>query len=753
MPRSELDGCIDKRNIGAVVLEAAVVWAVLFAVLQGLFDGIFFSIFQLRDIDRARSLVQGHPIFFGPEMTGGGHLPGGFYYFLLAPAVAIGGWRAAWQWELVLLAAGGAWAWLFARRRFGVLPASLVLLSALTSQPTISAAGEFSNPSFIPLFVVSALILLCEAFGGPARGTRSAWRAFCLVCGVGIQLHATFLFILLSGIALQVCADRLDLPPLESADCLGGLIFFLIPLLPYGFWLACKKASIHVGQPDLPFTGTDQIVLRCFLKTRLSQIHPSDVRQCVRGLLNLMPTGSWIALLLIGAARSVAGPQTETVDPSASERRFSRNCSKILAVATAFAFLPCLIPVLADLRGMRYTACFTWPVSLLIGALAARRGRGFAFASGAGILAFAFAEAWGYRSAAHSLGANGFFWSVAGGVVLAALVCSKRRADPPLRLFPVIAALPLLIALGIASSAELDPGGLTPRTIAAVARRIREQTGWTYAEMRLRTVDVNIQKEWSPGLVYREVEAEQLGRGERKDEGIDGYFLGLSSQPMQGSRSVAAQPWPLGEDIDDAVSAGIRDGGIKLGLFFQYDGMNLVPYKIRDLERFPTHFHNRSDGYSLDASGLEPGEPNGESRRLTFNDCPWKDPVYDIVAEVRIAALGRGRWKVRIDWDGEPISQSSAWASPDWTERILNPYFGYSCGGAAKRIALAESIGFDNQAWLSGRGLLAPFERDFHVSCGGALGNPSVGYESVEAYSRDMSRSKLLPGKAGFIRM
>jgi hypothetical protein len=58
---------------------------------------VHFTIFQVRDFSRAMELVRGHPIFFGPEGTGGGILPGPLYSLLLAIPLGLGGgWWTVW---------------------------------------------------------------------------------------------------------------------------------------------------------------------------------------------------------------------------------------------------------------------------------------------------------------------------------------------------------------------------------------------------------------------------------------------------------------------------------------------------------------------------------------------------------------------------------------------------------------------------------------------------------------------------------
>ena len=64
------------KPAGAVLLLAAYFYlAIDIELSRQLID---FFIFQARDIDRAMRLLAGQPLFFGPEMTGGGNLPGPF---------------------------------------------------------------------------------------------------------------------------------------------------------------------------------------------------------------------------------------------------------------------------------------------------------------------------------------------------------------------------------------------------------------------------------------------------------------------------------------------------------------------------------------------------------------------------------------------------------------------------------------------------------------------------------------------------
>lgn len=746
-----------------VLLEALVIGSILFIVFQDLNDGIYFSIYQARDIDRAYAVAAGHSVLFGPEMSGGGHLPGGFYYGLLALALKlVGGWKSCWELAIFLLATSGAALWFFTRRFFGVLSACLTLSCVFSPKWMLLVVCSFMNPSFLPVFIVFSLIMLCGAFAG-IRGRRSfAWSAFCLICGLGIQLHLAFLFILLSGVVIQLSAQRLQVPALGKKIFFLGLFLFLVPLLPYGAWFAARTFSLSLGQSNLPFTGQEIIGWSFTLgRMRAFDFH-AVVRDFPQRLRSLLPAEVWIALFLLAVARSIAAPSPESDETDSPDLRFTGNCPRILTIAAVSTCLPCLFWVLTPERFLRYSTCFHVAVSLLIGAFAARRDRLSVYASGGAFAALVLLKLYDSWWLASFTDTRHFLFSILGGIGLASLVFLNSRASIPARaLFPVISVLPLLISLNCLASVrfvsllrEPHPILTNIRMFKAMARHVYAQTGWTYAEAKRRIFYVNHNCEQTPAHIYREVEAEAERRFSPRLLGInriDGYFVGHPSLPTDLKDSTASKRWPLGEDLEGTLRAGIKAGKIRLGEPSRYEGLVIVPYQVTDAELLPPYFHNLSEGYSFEAvSTLRPmlGE---RTFRLTFNDCPWKDPVYNIFADVGLNASSRNHWAVRVILSGEPISQSSHWVSPDWTQRLIRPYFSYSCGENSRTITLAESIG-RNSTMFTGGSFIAPYERTFTVTCAEPIRDFAVGYESSRVFSKSPVLAKPLPGRKILIR-
>ena len=83
-------------------LEFILVALAAFLLFQPLWATARFTDFQARDLSRAEALLRGAWIFYGPVTTGGGNLPGGFYYSILALPLAMGlGWQGAF-WLMIL---------------------------------------------------------------------------------------------------------------------------------------------------------------------------------------------------------------------------------------------------------------------------------------------------------------------------------------------------------------------------------------------------------------------------------------------------------------------------------------------------------------------------------------------------------------------------------------------------------------------------------------------------------------------------
>jgi hypothetical protein len=423
-------------------LEFAFVALLAFVLFLGFFDSTWPSIFQARDFRRTEELLRGHPIFFGPEQTGGGNLPGGFYYLLLAAPLALGGWEAAWCWMVLLAALSAAVLWIFARKNFG-LSCAVLVLAIYVSSPMLGATIRiFFNPSFVPLFVSLTLVAFAHSF--TEKRIQGAWIAACFLLGLAAQLHSSAHFLLLGGLLLQGMAPRLGLKRVPRRELWLGLAAFLLPLLPY-------MLASGLGQPKAPGAGSgrDSFFLfasyflyggawRSFFK------RPGSLQW---GAISwVLP---WMGILAASVLLLLRRKER------ASSKGFGPQCRVIFAVCSGMALLPNL------LTGFP-------PMTFQLGTVFAQT-----FSLFLGILPFC-----GHRKQARS----SLVLTVIVGIVIGAVELGRaQRAWAELHL------------LGLDDCRKL-------------AELVHARTGWSYEEARYRLYFLNAHVDTTPEFVYRAFE-------------------------------------------------------------------------------------------------------------------------------------------------------------------------------------------------------------------------------------------------------
>ena len=741
---------------GLLALEFLLVFLVLFVPMQSFLDAARFTIFTARDLDRARLLAAGHLIFFGPEASAGSHLPGSFYYFLLAIPLKLGlGLKAVWELQFSLAAAGFALLWVFARRKLGVFSAFYALFcAAFFNYELLSIAY---NASYVPLFAVAALLALCLAFDARSQRRGLAWAMFCLSCGLGLQFHFSFVSILLSGLLLQLAAKRLKLSPLSWKDFRRGVLVFLATLLPYAVWSASARLGRTLGQPALPFTGAKAVELWDIFLYAIRVKSGMPVRLLAARVLVLLPVEALFPLLLLYSG--AAGTRKEAPRPgaAAAEDNLAGTCVKVFAVSSALTFFPYLMSL--ALSPARYAVLPRLSLDLLTMAVLARnrdrfRQEAFYPAVMGGIFAFTLAWRlllWPSRLVLFSPGY--LLFPAAAGLALMFLLRRGPAADKSRAVSLTALALPLLLVFAIHIRTtdfyrNSSPGN---KDMKEMSRVIFSQTGWSYAEARRRIFYVNIRDLTTPSYIYRAVE-DGAARAPAPPPGldrVDGYFTSLFWENAPGLYGRdGAKNWILDQEISGMLKEGIGSGGILLGNPVYCGRLLLVPYKVADTEHYPPFFHNGSEAYSL--TGPEaplPPAPRAKTLRFTFNDCPEHGYWCDVMADVQLRPGKSGRWLARVIFSGEPLAQACDGINMQWNQLLKRPYLSFTCGDERRSVLLADSLGMDRDRYRTmNLSMLAPYERVFTIDCPTGPENISIGYESAAAYV--MGRKiEGLPGK------
>lgn len=159
--------------------------------------------YQSRDIRRAIDLYLNHrPVWHGPELSGGGFLPGPFYYVLIGlPYWLTQNLLSIYWLEYALTSLGLAVLWVFMKKKYSWQSASVFFVLFLFSPYFKQQLLDFMNPSFLFLFFFIAFICFLQ---------KDKWWKIVLgslAVGLAIQIHYTAA-VLIFAFFLSVSFDR-----------------------------------------------------------------------------------------------------------------------------------------------------------------------------------------------------------------------------------------------------------------------------------------------------------------------------------------------------------------------------------------------------------------------------------------------------------------------------------------------------------------------------------------------------------------
>jgi len=733
----------------------AVLLFLILADVPSLLENTTFYAFQSRDLHRAGGLLKGNWIFFGPEMTGGGHLPGPLYYFILAPALLFGGWLSAWLEMIALAAAGAAAGWWYFHRRGAALPALLCCVLFAASPVAEHFLTLFLNPSYLFVLIIPALVLACLAFddhaAAPARARAFAASAALVACAT--QLHYSAIFLLPALLTLQAMAPRWNLPRVPGRAVLWGVAAFPLTALPYLAWRWLGQE----GGPAGP--ASDVLPVLWHLLSTLEKVSAGEfIQHAGARVWQQIPP----ALPLITAALWLSRGR-ESVHRSRAGSRF-----KVLLVCAVYGFIPFsyifAVPIanrygfgmfaaLALLTAAMFEAVLETPARLRIYNL-------LAAAATALFAAFLFKRAgMGEIEFSHTL----LLLVAAFTAALLTEFNSKRLPLAKIAAFTLTAALALLHREHCRLGTKLPFAGHMVRfeQWRQAWHSIVADTGWDVEQIKRRIFFVNAHIDGDPEPVLRQViGGKRTPRPQPVSPAPSGYFVLLEPPLGDPAEWLSAQP------IAGEIKSGLRSGAVRLGVA-KWSGLWLLPYFIDARAEAPSSFHNWALFYGAFRSrpqlpalreGVEQLAPG--RFRFQWNECPEQAPYCAAAADVTLERSKSNRYEVRVEVIGDALSQNSPWIHPQWTQSWTRPYLQVHCGNKAKILRLADSLGYRREYlkyqplthfFVANNSLLAPFERHFTIECGGKISALTVGREGGTA---DRVRSVIqLPPKELTVRL
>jgi hypothetical protein len=687
-----------------------------------------FLVFQVRDLERAQALLRGEPILFGPETTGGGNLPGPFYYVILAF-----GWLLTHDWIgpyytlIVLSAVAVTIGWLYFRKYIGVESAFLWMGLFVLSAPLQNFIGVFLNVSYQPLFCVIALIGIVKAFTSEQpRTQRLSLIVVAISIALCIQLHYSSLSLAFAVIGLQWLAPKLGIKRIPNSIFAQATLAFFVPLLPYFLWLIFRERGMEVGQTTILAGQT-----RSALPTMLSFIEWPDwptIKGCLHFFQNSMPLALPFFALAIGIEKLSSGRNTV--------RQPLSPVIKIILVCCAFTIIPALYVFVAPI-GIRYGLSFSiatifLTTLLLTSELPPERHRVFWILSAIGAVGLVATSIFnnGYRDFIVTTAVRHVPTAL---FAIGAIVFFTRANKRPNVLYSIVAAMvlawvqnPSLWGGDLARHEMLIPSrigwGKTLKTICI-------ETGWSGQRIFDSVYFIHGHMELDPRPVLRAMEGKCTRVPTKPD--VSGYFI--TFEHLYGD--LPFKEWLLDQPIDSDIKTGIRSGAIELGptVTGNYN-IALTPYIVKNLERFPASFHNIGVGYAeskwqqlLKTEALRPGGKKLADGRLllSINDCQDGHP-YCLAGAVIDVNQDKATTRLSVNLIGDSLSQSSPWIRPTWTVAWREPYIEAACGPKVQKFVLASSVGYNREFgnfsgtynfYLSNHSLLTPFRRELTVDC------------------------------------
>lgn len=215
-------------------LNALLVFSVTYLFIHGFLDQANFDIFQSRDIIRTLEFLKGNIIFYGPEMTNGGHLTGPATYLLyMPPLFFFGSWKACLIWTALLCAFSKAVLWVEIRRRNGLYPAYLCILIYLSGSLGPYVTLYNLHPVFLLFF--SPLILCCYFRIFYEGQDRLLPIAFLLI-GLSLQVHLTSIIWIILFVVSTIFSRPFGHQRPSLKYCLVGILVMLSLQVPYLWW-------------------------------------------------------------------------------------------------------------------------------------------------------------------------------------------------------------------------------------------------------------------------------------------------------------------------------------------------------------------------------------------------------------------------------------------------------------------------------------------------------------------------------------
>ena len=684
-----------------------------FLVFLRVWHNGFILVFQDRDISRAMKILEGQPIFYGPETSGGGVLPGPGYYYLLAGSLAIfRSWISTWYLMIGLAALGGGITFLSLRRHFNSNVALIGLGSYLIAPGLWGTFSCFFNPSYLPFFLSVQFLLLLELESDRRpRQQMFCWVSFCFLSGFCWQLHASALTIFAAGVLRRL--SKSNKFTWNFLRFMVGAISFTLPLLPYLIWRFANGFGVHLGQALLTYVGKSASSLPVILENM------NDVMEMI-GSSSTHPYLAWTDYIskriftilpqstpyIIACSIIFARTRKKKNDHSVSSSTNTEDENKVLLLKLC-AWMSFLFSASINFiyePGIRYVITFSTAVAWFLAAATyqmTKEGDNKKLLILMGSMAFVTLPESIFLKFTCLVLAIGFFYLYESELGFG-LRFSLRQVIDRARLNKSVWVLWILFSLMIAPAYFYNskPMGIVPSQddLVTAAEYIHQVTGWSWAQARDRMFFYGLLRSVSMREPYLELEG-KIDPYSNKRPNPSGIIVFMRKKIPDLTRDSVIQFF-ASSFIEKKIKDGIKNGSIEFGSPHQLRRLAMIPYYVKDPFLVQPYFNNRGLNYedSEEVSKLEalPDQPSTirtDHSVLVFKNFCDEKPNYGRVAFELTKSGKQDQSSYNLRIYGRTISQPSHWIIPECTISFRRIRAKFVCT-EAKASVLAYNLGF-----------------------------------------------------------
>lgn len=722
-----------------------------------LFNQTIFYNFQARDIDRAREILKGHLILYGPEMTGGGNLPGPLYYLTLGLGQLIDyTWKSAWIIEFVFIFIAGLFGFYYFHEQ-NKKSSAFIWLALFASAPlTAWFVKVFLNTSLLIPFVVYTLISSLNAFKKNHSKSIYLYYSAFLAIGLGIQYH----FSIICFLPAILIANFLVYKKYSLKQNAIALSIFLLPSLPHLTWLFASKIGIHFGSPAFYSGDADQSIVSLIYLIKLN-LNVTYLKLMVTWIKKLLITFPFITLPII-------------LTSIFYRKNLSKN-TKFYLIFLGCGFIPYLNWYFSG-QAIRYTIPFYVTALIMVidclDTIFEDRNylKIFNFLS---IILLFFTSVYALVEF-NNLELKQYIVENFIITFVIILLFAKKLYLEFKKTFSFVLSLILIFTLAYAqrefisserafNSKNQEGYMMSYEDWKYIFETVYKFTGNDFEHYKYQTYYIGHHVNQSPFLAMEgfKFDKKSILKNTISPDGfiISNRFGNLSMAKQKDKLN--PYKWMLNQNIHYDLKMGLISGHIKLGENLSSDKL-IIPYYVTNQFEFPQHFHNISAGYKISNEDLELEKIKNEGilklsdNEILFkwNENPDQASFCSTGAKVKISEPEKNQYLINVRIIGATLSQITPWISPNWTQSWDEPFIEVNCNNQNMKFNLSESIGFNRKYshrvtrtpfFAGNNSFAAPFERIIKVKCNKNIDSISIGRNGSTI---DMiTNTKTLPGK------